>query len=74
MRRYQTSGLGRDIPPEREYVEIYFLQCKKSIEAASEFFAHYSQRFWRSSNGEIIQDWKRLAWQWIWNKKRAGTC
>ena len=65
---YQTSGRGCNVPPRPEYVEIYFLQCKKSKAAASDFFAYYSQRDWRSLRGEVIQDWKRLAWQWIWNR------
>ena len=66
----QNSGRGRDMPPKQEYVEIYFLQCKKSKEAASEFYTHYSRRYWRSPSGEAIQDWKRLAWQWIWNMRK----
>ena len=64
---HRNSGRGRDIPPEQEHVEIYFLQCNKTKEAAIEFYLHYSGRYWRSLSGKVIQDWKRLAWQWIWN-------
>jgi len=64
----QTSGRGCDIPPDPSHVDIYFLQCKKSREAASEFYRHYSRRYWRAATGKVIQDWKRLAWQWIWNR------
>ena len=70
---YKTSGRGCDVPPRPEYVEIYFLQRKKTTEAAHEFHRHYSMRYWRSPSGKVIQDWKRLAWQWIWNKRRAGN-
>lgn len=63
---YRNFGRGRDMPPKWKYVEIYFLQCKKTEKEASEFYQHYSRRFWRSPTGEIIRDWKRLAWHWIW--------
>jgi len=66
---YRNPRRGRDMPPEPEHVEIYFLQCKESTEAAGKFYAHYAHRQWRSSGGKAIQDWKRLAWQWIWYEK-----
>jgi len=66
---YQTSGRGCDVPPRPEYVEIYFLQCKKTKEAAREFHRHYSLRLWRAPNGKLIRDWKRLSWQWIWTRR-----
>ncbi|OJV14279.1 MAG: hypothetical protein BGO21_16170 [Dyadobacter sp. 50-39] len=65
---YQNFGRGCDVPPTPEYVEVYFLQCKKTKEAAREFYRHYSMRYWRSLSGKVIRDWKRLAWQWIWNR------
>jgi hypothetical protein len=61
------TGRGCDVPPARQQVEIYFLQKGLSLQASREFYQHYCNKQWARQDGQLIQDWKRLAWQWIWN-------
>jgi hypothetical protein len=61
------KGRGCDVPPARQHVEIYFLQKGLSLQASREFYQHYCNKQWARQDGQLIQDWKRLAWQWIWN-------
>jgi hypothetical protein len=61
-------GLGRELPPVKKHVLVYFQQKGLSIQAATEFYQHYHKRNWLNLNGNLIKDWKMCAWQWIWNK------
>lgn len=63
-----VQGLGRQLPPVKKYVFVYFQQKGLSIQAAAEFYKHYHKRGWLNPNGTLIKDWKMSAWQWIWNK------
>ena len=63
-----SSGLGRQVPPNHKQVEIYFIQKGHSAERAMEFLYHYNQKNWLNPKGILIADWKRCAWQWIWNR------
>lgn len=63
----QSTGYGRDVPPAQHHVEVYFIQKGLGIFQAHRFYERYSKRGWLRKDGFPIQDWKRLAWQWIWN-------
>lgn len=61
-----NKGYGKNIPPNKEHVLIWFLQKDKSEKSAIHFFNFYKARGWRSQKGEILRDWKMLAWEWTW--------
>lgn len=67
------NGYGNEVPPEIEYVYIYFLEKGFAKEHALCFFEHYQQKCWLNPTGKLILDWKRCAWQWIWNKPPIKT-
>ena len=62
------SGLGRAVPPKWQYVKIYFLEKGQSQLVAKSFFDHYSERNWMNSYGNLLSNWKALAWNWIISK------
>jgi hypothetical protein len=53
-----NNGFGSDVPPDKGQVMIYFLQKGYPESDALKFYA----------GGDLISDWKCLAWQWIWNR------
>lgn len=61
----EYKGEGRGVPPLYCFVEIYFLANNSTLGLAKEFFRFYSERQWLNPNGELIKNWKVLAWQWI---------
>ena len=63
-----VSGLGCQVPPSCKQAEVYFIQKGHSAETAKEFHQYYSQKNWLNPKGKLIADWKRCAWQWIWNR------
>ena len=62
------TGLGAQVPPKRKHVEIYFIQAGRCQNTAQQFYQHYSEKRWLNPDGKLIADWKRCAWQWIWNR------
>ncbi|MBT2561285.1 hypothetical protein J7E50_10625 [Pedobacter sp. ISL-68] len=62
----KENGFGKDIPPARSHVIIWFLQKGLTEQKALEFYCFYTQRFWKSQNGNTIKDWKMTAWEWVW--------
>lgn len=72
----ESAGRGCDVPPTMTQVEVYLLQKGTSVYVARQFYQHYFDRAWVRVNGGLVQDWKRLAWQWIWNeaeKRRVAS-
>jgi hypothetical protein len=63
-----NNGFGSDVPPDKGQVMIYFLQKGYPESDALKFYVHYNNRLWRNAGGDLISDWKCLAWQWIWNR------
>ena len=61
-------GSGAQVPPSRKHVQIYFIQAGNCEKTAQQFYQHYSEKSWLNPYGKLIADWKRCAWQWIWNR------
>lgn len=60
------TAYGRDIPPSRFQVQVYFQQKGLRRATANSFFDYYELRGWQNKFGVQIKDWKMRAWQWIW--------
>lgn len=61
-------GFGKNVPPDKEQVIIYFLEKGRSEKQAMDFFNFYTARRWKNSHGHTITNWKVHAWEYIWNK------
>ncbi len=74
MKRSKQQGYGKDIPPEKHHVLIWFLQKESTEIIALAFFQYYSAQKWKNLKGIPIKDWKAHAWAWIWDNKpiRSG--
>lgn len=59
------EGLGKSIPPLKEYVKIYFLQKGCSEYEAMEFYRYFDAKQWTNNRGKILSNWKMAAWEWI---------
>jgi hypothetical protein len=59
------SGGGKEVPPLKRDVCIYFNSAGIEPVLAFEFYDYYSQKQWKY-RGNKIGNWKVLAWQWIW--------
>ena len=71
----QASGLGRDTPPLKAHVAIYFIQKGLTEREADFFFQQQNQAGWKLPNRRS-GNWKTLACDWIWElqqerKKRS---
>lgn len=60
-----VTGSGKDVPPQKKHVFIYFVQKGCSEHDADAFFQFFDQRNWRTYRGKILSNWKMAAWQWI---------
>ena len=65
-----TNGMGINVPPSTKQVVIYFGQQNRSDKNALDFYNYYKGLSWRNPRGQLIRNWKQLAWQWIWNRKK----
>lgn len=65
----KTEGFGRQVPPERGFVLIYFLQKGMPESEAERFYDHYTNKDWKNEERNPIQNWKTVASDWIWNKR-----
>ena len=60
------NGFGKEMPPDKRLVVIYFDQ--KELPAQADFFyTFYQQLNWRSPKGTPYLNWKLLAGDWIFN-------
>ena len=66
MQNVKNKGLGNQIPPDLFHVEVYFLANGSSIENAQKFYNYFNDNNWRNYRNEVINNWKVLAWQWIY--------
>lgn len=62
-------GLGKKIPPLREFVRIYFIQKGLNKELADYFYLKYELVGWSDSQGNPVKNWKTLASEWIWKMR-----
>jgi len=65
------SGLGREIPPLKAHVVIYFIQKGLTEKDADSFFQQQNSAGWKISNGQRSANWKTLACEWIWELQQA---
>ncbi|OJW80304.1 MAG: hypothetical protein BGO69_05600 [Bacteroidetes bacterium 46-16] len=62
-------GLGKEVPPLKEHVIIYFAQKGCPEQIALDFFFYFSQKNWNNHQGKLLSNWKRTAWYWILNNQ-----
>ena len=63
--RQRFNGSGKNVPPCRELVVIYFLEKGMSAAMAVDFFAHFDSRKWLNHRNCLLANWKTTAWEWI---------
>lgn len=56
-------GFGTEIPPQKQFVRIYFIQKGMSEQQADYFYLKYESVGW------TVKNWKTLASEWIWMMK-----
>lgn len=64
----QKSGSGTLVPPEFNYVVIYFLQQGLSEKKASDFFLVCECSDWKTLAGKTFRSWKTQAAKFIWEQ------
>lgn len=67
---HRYPGLGKEIPPAKYHVQIYFEQLGATLTDAQSFFKEQHRRSWRYPNGNPVRNWKALASAWI--RQSAG--
>jgi hypothetical protein len=65
----KAEGFGRQVPPKRAFVSIYFAQKGLPESEAERFFSYYDNIDWKNADGNPVRNWKTLACDWIWDKK-----
>lgn len=65
----KVSSFGKDVPPLKEHVIIYFIQKGCLEKEAINFFMHYNERNWKNNRGTTLSNWKMTAWEWILKKR-----
>ncbi|SDE66647.1 hypothetical protein SAMN05216464_108145 [Mucilaginibacter pineti] len=65
----EQFGFGYSMPPEPEFVAIYFDQQGCS-EQADRFYRHYQNERWKTVTGADIRNWKVLAADWIFDHRQ----
>jgi hypothetical protein len=68
MEKHKThqQGLGKQVPPEKVFVLIYFAQKGMPDSEAMRFYNYYESVGWKNEEGNPIQNWKTLASEWTW--------
>ncbi len=61
-----NRGLSNNIPPSDLHVTIYLMEKGASKKQVEEFLVYCNQINWRHRNGNLIQNWKAFANEWIW--------
>lgn len=59
------SGFGKEVPPEKEHVVVYFIQKGFTEEEGLVFFNYYQERCWKGKKNRHLSNWKELAWRWM---------
>lgn len=67
MMSFLKAGIGKNVPPEKIHVIIYFIQKGQSEYEAVQFYEEYNVRAWKNKHNESISNWKLHAWNWIWS-------
>jgi len=60
-----VKGLGKNVPPSKEHVVIYFLQKGCSEQNALEFYQYFKDKDWKNNQNKQLSNWKMAAWEWI---------
>lgn len=63
-----STGFGSQCPPDETHVRVYFLQQGTTEFDAHAFFHHLKTKSWKNDQGALVKNWKRLAWNWIWQR------
>jgi hypothetical protein len=65
----KIKGFGRQIPPDKASVIIWFIEKGSNETTALNFYKFYQLRKWTNTRGTLIKDWKMRAWEWLWTMK-----
>ncbi|SIN78266.1 hypothetical protein SAMN04488055_1318 [Chitinophaga niabensis] len=60
------KGHGKDVPPNKTHVLIYFIQQGSTAVEGTSFYEYYDNLKWKNPQGITLTNWKTAAWQWIW--------
>lgn len=66
----KTQLYNGNTPPCFETVKIYFSQKGMNDLEAEHFYRFYEMKQWRSSKGNLFNNWKSLAHGWIMSAVR----
>ena len=58
-------GSGKQVPPLKDHVFIYFIEKGASEKLADGFFQHYTDLQWKTNRLKPLSNWKVAAWEWI---------
>jgi len=72
LKHASSTGLGKQVPPERSHVMIFFAQAGFGKTEAQRFLKHYENNGWTGLKGNLIHNWKTKANEWIWELKRLN--
>jgi hypothetical protein len=64
----KIKGLGKQIPPDRQNVIIWFIEKGSNEITALNFFKFNQSKGWANNKGKPFKDWKMRAWEWLWSK------
>jgi len=64
-----SQGNGKNVPPKKEHVAIYFIQKEMTSIEVEEFYDYYQSKGWKDKSGLPLKNWKTMACEWIWSKK-----
>ncbi|WEK21372.1 MAG: hypothetical protein P0Y49_09485 [Candidatus Pedobacter colombiensis] len=68
MTSLRNNGFGVMVPPQLDYVVIYFIQAGLRKKDALDFYKDHQANGWKGKKGKMIRDWKMYAWHWIWSR------
>ncbi|MBS1530359.1 MAG: hypothetical protein JSU01_08630 [Bacteroidetes bacterium] len=66
----RQAGFGKEMPPEKGHVTIYFIQKGLTEKEADFFFGQQKLTDWKTKRGRPIRNWKAVAAEWIWQLKQ----
>lgn len=61
-----SAGFGSQCPADETHVSVYFLQQGASADEAEKFLSRCQAKQLKNPGGKLFENWKRLAWTWIW--------
>jgi len=65
----ENTGFGKDVPPLKEHVIIYFVQKGCVEKDAIDFFAYFYEKRWKNYQGKTLSNWKMAAWEWVLKRR-----